>query len=1132
MPRRNSSDEVLQLSKVIGLTALNGSAISSSPSIEGFIYSAGSVAIHYSPKEDDQVAFYTTTKPISSLALSQDGRFLAIGERGHLPGIVIWDILKHEKIMTLQGHKNGISCLAFSPNGRYLVSVGFKPDKQLFFWDWESGKKLSTQRVGNKVHSIHYHHTGNYFITAGDRHLKWWYVTEVLDGEAVGLEGKPASINEEHRTSIFVEVICGYGGTEGKTFCATSQGILCCFNEDRLVEKWVKLETSTAFSMELFSSKDSAGLLVVGCANGAIRAFAPKTLEYIETFPRPIPLEDANIPLDGSITRDDTCKYAACYALRRVPGTKADPIPKLAAIYADRSLIIWDISDIFAVKSHRSFLHHRSCIWDIQFIERSQLHPHLQEEIFPASSTHSNNLPVGSFVTCSADNTIRFWDINSSNHKRAVHASLDRPSDVTNLYCQFSSEMLNCIEFLSAEDAEGGIHDYAVDQSRLDDSRSLIASTATGFSITNARGAAAVDFDYSKGIPDLEIPDRPQSSFAPRTIAIHPFGHQLVCGDRTGKLRVYDLTTMKLIHTIQAHSAEILAVTFSPPQITLDDGKTWTLYSSETADEEEKVAREDVLVLLATAGRDRLIHLFHANSYQVNNQYGYTPLETLDRHSSSVTSLRFSNDGKQLISCSGDKTIVFNKLEGPHITKFKSIPTPTGTINGLAVEVSNKFAITSGQDKRLHIWNLAEQKFMRAHKSTEYLNHELYKTDVDPSGSFIITSGFDKSLTLLDFFSGEVLCQLFGHHSELITGLKFSPDGSYLISIGGDGCIFVWKTSSFLMKSMKDRLMELFMKAQKRNNKVLIRQASSSVVHSHIPQTKSPNRPFTAPSSTSDQLHSSLSNLKMKIQTKNTLVDNADSAPAVNTNMTSTASTSATTTTQAKKNKWAENLEKEKGGYELAGKKIEVIPSGHSLGGIGGGNSSAIASAMNRNKFTLELTSSLLDEKTIHPSDRVRVSKENDVDESLLVAEGGDEAAPKTESSTTAAVLESSMLAATHEATDGVNLPDMSSSEEDDDEAEKLFKSLDEYESDFDVVSPEKSTTNLKTGEKASTSSSRWTPSGSGGIAVEEEDKELTNAQSNIDHLEKSAKDLESWLEDMVRQTLHYFNYSSYHFFV
>ena len=1013
------------------------------------------------------------------------------------------------------------------------MSVGFKPDKQLILWDWESGRKLSVQRIGNKVFSINFHKDGHYFVTAGDRHLKWWYITEVLDGEAVGLEGKPASIAEAQRTSIFVDVICGYGSTEGVTFCTTAQGVLCTFNQERAVEKWVQLESPVSYTMELFSSTGAAGLLLVGCANGVIRAFLPSTLEYITTLPRPVALDSNHIAadeLDNSLNNIETLdgedgKYAACWALRQVHGSVSDPIPKLCAIYADRSLIVWDVSDLFAVKLFRSFLAHRSCVWDVQFVERFSLSNSFMRHEFNLSSS---SLPQqGTFVTCSADNSVRFWNLQSdgalgASSRKITTTNKSPGNDVrSDYFSHFSEEMVSCIEFRNEDEP----HAHANQQqsaSIMEDTLTL--STATGISLLHGGGAAGagggksgqpVEFDYSKGIPDLEIPDRPQSSFSPRTVAIHPFGHQIICGDKTGKLRIYDLKTMQLVHSVQAHSAEILTLSFSPPLVTYDQGRTWVVYTGDEEEVEDSspIHKDDLLVLLATAGRDRLIHVFNANHPQ------YTPIDTLDHHSSSVTTARFTSDGKRLISCGGDKTIVFHAVNGPSISKLKTVQTPMGTINGLSVEVSNKFAVTSGQDKRIHIWNVSDGKLMRAYKSLGQMNSELYKNDLDPSGSFIVTCSFDKQITLVDFFSGEVLCQL-GAHSELVTGLKFSPDGSSLVSVGGDGLVMVWKTSYSLMRSMKDRLIELFSKAQKRNTKALTKQSlSSSAASSSV----FPPPPPTLPTNEASNVQSSLSNLKMKIHSNKNLLQPPSPSPPLaqdpnaqdpnaQTNISAlTADTLASHQQhQQKKNRWQENLSKEKGAYEIFGKKVvAAAPIDESV--------ESLASVAHRNKFTLELTTSPLDEKTMRPPPSA-AGVDQDLPLPIPPAPHQQDEPQNTNSHGSAANgLEStSHLAATREAEDGVNLPEISSDEEEDDEAEaqRLFKSLDEYESDFDVSpSPTKRDSSNPNNPSATSTSSI------GGRKDQDEDNELSKTQDNLDKLEKSAQDLESWLEEMVSPT-------------
>lgn len=104
---------------------------------------------------------------------------------------------------------------------------------------------------------------------------------------------------------------------------------------------------------------------------------------------------------------------------------------------------------------------------------------------------------------------------------------------------------------------------------------------------------------------------------------------------------------MRLSLTQPAHDAEILTMHYSPPILAgdLDDGKK-------------------AVVLLATAGRDRLVHTFDAtNNYQHKL--------TLDNHSASVTAVRFTGDGRRLLSCGGDKTMTLNKVTAHEVCAFR-----------------------------------------------------------------------------------------------------------------------------------------------------------------------------------------------------------------------------------------------------------------------------------------------------------------------------------------------------------------------------------------------------------------------------------------------------------------------------
>lgn len=48
----------------------------------------------------------------------------------------------------------------------------------------------------------------------------------------------------ELRNNFFSDVACGKGRKASSTFCITSSGLLCEFNDKRMLDKWVELRVS------------------------------------------------------------------------------------------------------------------------------------------------------------------------------------------------------------------------------------------------------------------------------------------------------------------------------------------------------------------------------------------------------------------------------------------------------------------------------------------------------------------------------------------------------------------------------------------------------------------------------------------------------------------------------------------------------------------------------------------------------------------------------------------------------------------------------------------------------------------------------------------------------------------------
>lgn len=49
----------------------------------------------------------------------------------------LWDVAERRQVAELQRHKYGVSCVAFSPNNKYIVSVGNQHDMMVNVWAWK-----------------------------------------------------------------------------------------------------------------------------------------------------------------------------------------------------------------------------------------------------------------------------------------------------------------------------------------------------------------------------------------------------------------------------------------------------------------------------------------------------------------------------------------------------------------------------------------------------------------------------------------------------------------------------------------------------------------------------------------------------------------------------------------------------------------------------------------------------------------------------------------------------------------------------------------------------------------------------------------------------------------------------------
>ncbi|XP_042086769.1 WD repeat-containing protein 62 isoform X2 [Ovis aries] len=704
----------VSLEKVLGITAQNSSGLTCDPSTGHVAYLAGCVVVILNPKENKQQHILNTArKSLSALAFSPDGKYIVTGENGHRPAVRIWDVEEKSQVAEMLGHKYGVACVAFSPNMKHIVSMGYQHDMVLNVWDWKKDILVASNKVSCRVIALSFSEDSSYFVTVGNRHVRFWFLEVSTEAKVTGtvpLVGRSGILGELH-DNVFCGVACGRGQMAGSTFCVSYSGLLCQFNEKRVLEKWINLKVSLSSCLCV-----SQELIFCGCTDGIVRIFQAHSLQYLTNLPKPhylgVDVAQGLEPRKAEATYPDTVALTF------------DPTHQwLSCVYKDHSIYIWDVRDINQVGKVWSELFHSSYVWNV--------------EVYPEFEDQRACLPSGSFLTCSSDNTIRFWNMDSnpdSHWQKNI----------------FSNTLLKVVY------VENDIQ-HLQDMSHFPD-----------------RGSEnAMPMDVKAGV---------------RVMQVSPDGQHLASGDRSGNLRIHELHFMDELVKVEAHDAEVLCLEYSKP--------------------------ETGLTLLASASRDRLIHV-------LNVEKNYNLEQTLDDHSSSITAIKFAgNRDIQMISCGADKSIYFRSAQrasdGLHFVRTHHVAEKT-TLYDMDIDITQKYVAVACQDRNVRVYNTVNGKQKKCYKGSQGDEGSLLKVHVDPSGTFLATSCSDKSISVIDFYSGECVAKMFGH-SEIVTGMKFTYDCRHLITVSGDSCVFIWHLGPEITNCMKQHLLEIDHREQQQQN--------------------------------------------------------------------------------------------------------------------------------------------------------------------------------------------------------------------------------------------------------------------------------------------------------------------------
>jgi WD40 repeat protein/tRNA A-37 threonylcarbamoyl transferase component Bud32 len=599
------------------------------------------------------------SKGVHSVAFSPDGRRVVTGSSDGTAKV--WEVTSGKELLTLGDYSIGllafspckeerpwsgnIGAVAFSPDGRRIVTSG--PHGTAKVWEANSGKELLTlHRHELGVCSATFSPDGQQIVTAScDGRVKIW---DVVNRREI----RTLEANNLWKVWSMAFPSCVAFSPDGQRVATDSDYGTAKVWDAASGRELLTLYGHTNMVVSVAFSPDSQQI-VTGCMDGTAKIWDVASGKERLTLPG---------------HRDGIQSVAFCPDGQRI-----------VTGGWDRTAKIWDAA---SGKELLTFQGHTDAVWSVTFSPDGQRVVTGSEDgtakIWEANGVgerilrkHSDMVSSVAFspdsrriVTGSRDGTAKVWEVNSGRELFSIEGHAGRVISVA-----FSSDGQRILT--GSEDATAKVWDAVSGKELLTLKGHGEAIFDVAFSpdgqkiVTGSKDWTAKVWEAASGneLLTLKWHDGPIES-----VAFSPDGRQIVTGSMDGTARIWDVANGKELLTLEGHRMRLWSVAFSP------DGQR-----------------------VVTCSEDKT-----AKIWEVANG---KELLTLRGHGAPVRSIAFSPDGRRVATGGYDQTAKIWEVSSGR--ELLALRVNSGGIKSVAFSPDHQRIATGHSDGTTKLWEAA-----------------------------------------------------------------------------------------------------------------------------------------------------------------------------------------------------------------------------------------------------------------------------------------------------------------------------------------------------------------------------------------------------------------------------------------